>query len=531
MSPVTSKKKQKQAQIFETGFVDCDVMGLPFENSFVFTENEITRTIDDLHEKLNQGHLVQEEIDRYWLVLMMVYTQSSLLAQLPWQAFVLRHQDVFVQAHLPDIGQYIRMLTTKETHSHVMCRMIQYSLPYIKHNRLTFAKYDDVPDVVLIQLMQILLAMCLGLHHRSCKKPVWRLRFRIIAYMYTLMSTGSSYDWYLFCINNLNLIRIAIVEYFVYYVKQHMPCEFEMLRHLFGVHTNVENICAQFQININHFRSTHMQTDKLHWGILNEKAHVIIEKCNRICKGKPRMSQRRPKGAETMVKFQDETVKEALQMPVFDHIFYMRYHRPALSLTTLRGIQCIQDSIKWHALPSNLVSQQCQNLQIALYKDTQIYSHCVQLHQCLSCCAVTGNGNLQGQFRTDSNQIVSCSGCKSSTSVVSINMVGRVVTIFDTKYYLCPFCLDIHVWTGTGSEFTTCAREVVKPAIKPRQCTLCSRVHNLHEFTVLDDTLGIHQHISLCARHMPWSHQQHGIYNFETLIKAIECKLKHTHYI
>lgn len=531
MSPITSKNKHKDAQIFQEGFVDCDVMGLPFDHSLTFSENEITHTIDALHEQLNQGHPVQMEIDRYWLVLMMVYTKSTLLSQLPWQAFVLRPQDVFVQQSLPDIGQYIRMLTTRESHSHVMCRMIQYSLPYIKHNRLTFAKYEDVPEAVLVQLMQILLAMCLGLHHRSSKKPVWRLRFRIIAYMYSLMSTGTSYDWYLFCVNNLNLIRIAIVEYFVHFVQENMPCEFEMLRHLFGVHTNVEGICAQFQININHFRSTHMQTDTLQWVVLNEKAHIIIEKCNRICKGKPRMSQRRSKCSDAMVRFDDETVRQALQMPVFDHIFYMRYHRPGLSLKTLRGIRCMQDSIKWHPLPCNLVAQQCQNLQGALYRDTQIYSRCVQLYQCLSCCAITGNGHLEGQFRTDSNQVVSCGACKSCNSVVVVNMVGRIVTIFDTKYFLCPFCLDIHVWTGTGCEFTACSRETVRAEPKPRQCRLCSRVHNLHEFTVLDDVLGINQHISLCSRHMPWSHQHHGIYNFETLIKAIECKLKHTQYI
>tara|TARA_B100001758_G_scaffold205885_1_gene186353 strand:+ start:9042 stop:10565 length:1524 start_codon:yes stop_codon:yes gene_type:complete len=503
-------------------------MGLPFTNNFEFSENEVTRHIQSLYEEMNrEGRDMQTDIDRHWVALMMIYVKSPLLDALPWQYFVLNVKDVLVHDLLPDIGRHVRMLSMREENNDVMCRMIQYSLPYIKHNRLTFAKFEEVDTTLLVNLIQILLAMCLGLHSNTCKKPVWRLRFRLISYVYTLFATGSSYDLYLFCMNNLNLIRISLVEYFVYYVQRFMPCEYEMLQNLFGMQTNIEGVCTQFQININCFRSNHMQTDVLLWRDLNAKAHVIIEKCNRICKGKPRMTGRRHKTKDPYANSDDATIQMALSMSSIEPIALARYQECRPNIDALSMIDILRDTIKIHILPRNVVQSQCLKLHKALHKDTVVYSHSIFLYQCLRCRSTLSLGKMNSRLRTDSNGCVSCCNCSSHESIVKICVLGRVVEIFDYKFYFCHFCMGVHQWMGTGHEFTRCCMQPVKTRPPVKQCKLCQRVHNLQEMSVLDDVLGIRQTFYLCGRHMPLPYQQHLIYNFETLNKSIEYKMKH----
>ena len=475
-----------------------------------------------------EGCDLQVEIDRHWVAMMMIYVKSPLLQRLPWQSFVLKASDVLVYDSLPDIGHHIRMLTMRRENNDAMCRMIQYSLPYIKHNRLTFAKFSEVTVTLLVHLIQILLAMCLGIHSTTCKKPVWRLRFRLVSYIYTLFTTGTPYDLYIFCTSNLNLIRISLVEYFVYYVQRSMPCEYEMLRHLFGMHANIENICTQFQININSFRSNHMQTDKLLWRDLNAKAHIIIEKCNRICKGKPRITVRRNKTRDPFSLVDDKTIKLALSMNATEPMTMAQNHQTPVNLSAMTMIETIRDTIKVHTLPSNIVRDQCLKLHRAFYTDTAVFSRSVFFYQCLRCRANPNMEKMKTRLRTDANNCVTCSACQSSNSIAKVNVLGRIVEIFEHRYYFCHFCMGVHRWTGTGQEFTKCLQRqslVAKPVT--RQCQLCSRVHNLHEMTVLNDELGIRQSFYLCGRHMPLSHQQSLIYNFATLNKAIGYKMKH----
>lgn len=517
--------------IFKNGYADCDVTGLPFAFEFEFTSNEITQHLLHLHDQLNQGVSTQMEIDRYWIPLIMMYCRSPLLDMLPWQAFILKPEHVFSAKCLPDIGIHIRALSMRHESNHVMCRMIQYSLPYIKHNRLTFPKFNDVCNQTLVTLLQIVLAMCLGMHSDTIKKPVWQLRLRIFAYIYTLMATGTEYDLYLWCVNNLNLIRIALVEYFVSYVQNHMPCDYDILRTLFGVNTNVEHIFRQFQLNINYFRSNHLQHDHLLWNELNERAHTIIEKCNRICKGKPRITTMRRKRDQGLQHMSLKAIQLGLTLPKNRSIYSLHCMLPTCDVNTIRSVKELQHNIQVCVLPKSIIQLQCQRLQKALFTDTFLYANSVFLHRCIKCRLHNHDRNVAGQLRTDADGIISCCTCKTTESIVSINTLGRIVQCYDKKYYYCPQCLTVHEWMGTGQEFTHCCVRptVVEPVEK--QCLLCPRVHNLHAMSILDDRLGIKQHFLLCGRHVPWMHQQSLIYNLESLMKAIQYKNAHSNYI
>ena len=188
---------------------------------------------------------LQIEIDRHWIALMMIHSQSVVLLKKTWQYFVLSTNNVFALHHLCDIGSNVRKLSlTRQLSDDIMSRIIQYSLPYVKHNRLNFPRYKDVDADTLRKLISILLAQLMGIYPHVTKHPVWQLRYRIYAYIHTLLLHGNQYDHYFFCVNNVNLLRIAVIEYFVYFVNNHMPAEHHMLPFLFGTHVNVESFSS-----------------------------------------------------------------------------------------------------------------------------------------------------------------------------------------------------------------------------------------------------------------------------------------------
>ena len=108
------------------------------------SNEEVRAIVIDLHRRMNLGEDTQVEIDRYMLYMHLDVSGSPLLARLPWPNFVLRAEDVPGMLHMPDIGREIcEMLLFMPTKSS-MHKVLQYSMPYIKHNRLNFPAFADI---------------------------------------------------------------------------------------------------------------------------------------------------------------------------------------------------------------------------------------------------------------------------------------------------------------------------------------------------------------------------------------------------
>ena len=74
--------------------------------------------------------------------------------------------------------------------------------------------------------------------------------------------------------------------------------------------------------------------------------------------------------------------------------------------------------------------------------------------------------------------------------MVRVNVLGRIVQLYEKKFYFCHFCLSVHRWTSCGQEFTCCHYKQKQTAIRPRQCLLCARVHNLHDADAVSSAHG-----------------------------------------
>jgi hypothetical protein len=443
--------------------MDTNEMGLPFfPNDSICNDSPILKIIHDLYSKMHgnevQRYEIMREIDRYWFALFLQSIDSPLTKRIPWHSFVLKLSDVFSLDQLPDIGPCIRQLSLhRNISNNVMCRIIQYSLPYVKHNRLNFPRYVDVPHTELVDLIQITLAMLLSIYPHCTKQALWQLRFKIYIYIYHLLSRGNKYDQYTWCLNNINLIRIAMVEYFVYFVSTNMPAEYEILQTLFGCSGNVEVTFRQFLVNVEYFRTQNLQTTDLNWENIHKKSHYIIERCNRLCKAKPKLAKNHIKSENYTID--SVNLKRILDIPRCTHPFHAKIFNPNMTFDDMKHVYHIHRNIFIHVLPRSVFKIQA--------------------------------------------------------------MLGQIVSIFSKNYYFCHECLMVHEWKSIGVEFFKCPFAKKEQITKKSECILCKKNVNVNTFHVLDSKLGVMQSINLCLRHSPRDYQMKYIHSLHLLFECL----------
>ena len=150
------------ARVFQNGWVDVDATGLDFSKpsrlsglqdltlSSELGNPELTDKIQKVLVNMQKNKETKEnmhiELDAYWVAVFLHVTRSPLLQKFSWRFFLVPPGHIFDIKHVIDIGPYVRKLSvSRAISSDVMCRIIQYSLPYVKHNRLNFPRYKDMP--------------------------------------------------------------------------------------------------------------------------------------------------------------------------------------------------------------------------------------------------------------------------------------------------------------------------------------------------------------------------------------------------
>ena len=529
MSPATRSHKSNEPVLFEKGVFDlCSVVGRDINSSDREIVNTTVRAVvSKLHANMKAGHKTQPEIDRYLLLVYMEWSKSPLLALLPWQSFVLEVSHVPHLRDFVDIGAEVRAMLMNSEHRNTMHKLIQYSMPYIKHNRLNFPSFDDVHALELANMVRIIMACCLGVLRVNTKRPIFTLRVKMFAFFHTLLSTGDSIDLYIFCSTHLSLLRIDIIEYFMVFVESFLPAEKLILCARFHLENDVDEMFRSFFAIIDSFRQSTLQTSLLAFDVINQRAHNAIEKCNRITKGKTRQNKNTPTHATRPIA--DTIVYTAMHTPRFVHMVYASLVPQCVGMhfQSLHDIQHIHSLISVAALPANLAHHQARLvLQKFHQNSTSVYAS-TWLNVCMRCLVSNNKFSLANKMRVMSDGASYCSKCTSNEYVVRISTMGRIVKVHGTSFYFCVLCTCIHEWKSTGHEFFVCHRRQQPPALTEggRLCLVCRRSTSVTNWPVLDDRLGCMHNVTLCAKHRPLPHQEAGVYNLQTLRLAILHKL------
>ena len=111
---------------------------------------------------------------------------------------------------------------------------------------------------------------------------------------------------------------------------------------------------------------------------------------------------------------------------------------------------------------------QVQQLQRKILRDTVLSANSCYFFACMHCAKNVPDKRL----RTAENNAIVCGTCQSEDSIAKINIIGRVVSISQRKFYLCPFCMVVHEWLSCGYELTRCPHtpKLLSPA---RACVIC----------------------------------------------------------
>ena len=470
-------------------------------SSFMTTVPAHEVTLRALHDDLNQGLDVQPEIDRYLLAC--AAQVGGLRAQAVIEALVLPRALMRVEDCL-DIGVYVRQALLRQGTQGCagLQKLVVYSIPFVKHNRLTFPAMTEFSGTDLAAIMQVVLVACMGLIPGAKRRPTFRVRVLLVRTVHELIARGNVQQQYAFLVRNAQVLRVALTEYMLYFCVAYMPTEMQMLLELHRIEGSPA-VIEHMRACMDAFRTHALQRDALVWEDIAEHAQACNDKCNRVCKGKNRSSIVN-RGGSRCVAFSEEVVRASLELCPSSHVQILKHLHPSTPYCTLLAAREVHAAVRVFRLPPNLCRMQLAQMRNLVSCDTVAAMQSTTLYLCLSCLSARHVGDTN--MRLDASGAVGCNRCNQRSSVVGISMLGRLLRVDDVYFAYCPQCCCTHQWHC--EQGLLCNRRIPPPEPHtPRECQYCMRTLNIFHITVLDDELGVMHNVYLCRRHMPWQHR------------------------
>jgi hypothetical protein len=498
-------------------FKQSDVTGATSKISDSTCDPTLAATVRALILAINHRTAKQADLDRYAFAYFCSCTQHPILRNSTWQQLVLDEEDVFDVRFCADIGYSIRNIVLNVEQPDVLTKVIQSSLPYLKHNRLNFPSFDVCSNSGMHDITRIVFGCCLGIFDADGKKPPWTTRVYILVFMHELLSRGTKRDLYVFCTTHMALVRIAAIECFVYFLEKNMPIELELMPLIFSVQPTVTSLhFADLRQVCNNFRTVSFDGGEPSLSDLNAKAMLMLERCNRICSHKIRIPVRAP-DVGTNLSLVSEAINSPLSIDMIAQIVY-----PGLDAMQLVAFKAIQRLITREVLVLEFQDLQMQSLKEMLAENTLMAAKSLHCFVCFGC--IDSFTQLDRKMRLHHGSVVHCSNCNSHENVVSINCFHSIVCIKHTKYFWCPFCRVVHTWPASGHEMHTCDLHDTAKVRTKCVCLICRKTINIETFTLLDRKLGIIQTVHVCFKHKPWPHQMPYIYDLCSFRAAVVTK-------
>jgi len=196
---------------------------------------------------------------------------------------------------------------------------------------------------------------------------------------------------------------------------------------------------------------------------LEKIAHSYFERCTRAYRGIIIGNTIQPKPIDVAkkllhsvdimnhIKYIIENIHVSQNKNMFDiaHFFMFRENSILLHFAWL-----LTEIIKVKPLPSCIIEKQLNALSRRYSGDTYCMEQCKVLHICIVCVIKKGGAcgmRLRHDCQTDEIQCIYC----GSQSVLSIDVLGRIVTIGNDTIVLSSCCGQYIHYSGTGYEFAT----------------------------------------------------------------------------
>lgn len=490
------------------------------EQSFKSHVHELLQ-FSKLKTKKNPNHDDSaNNIMRYSTIAYLFITRHPILDIVPWKSLLAQEHEHFGLRNLPDTCSNIRALLHGYPCTSSMSKFFQFSLPFVKHNRMSFPSIQDSETVV--DIVRLIYATCCGIYPHSNKQPTWEIQVVLTGLFWQMLASSSDQESIAFCQQMSTLLRLALFENFLHNICNNMPADYDYLFQNIGTEVEIDTMLRSFKYTIDQFRLDCLQGDALDWTVIDEKAYVAIEKCNRLCRFQQIVEKKMKK---TVWNFDIEDIHVALNTPMVSDVAYFRFASKFKDSGNLLQQAKIQQEIGIHALPHNIYLQQLDNYNRQLLLEHSAAQSKSILFVCLKCrrSSIEHFGAIRLNI-AEKIEVV-CGKCNCAHSLCKIFVPGRLIRLNDTYFYWCIKCRQIHKWSGTGDEMQPmCCMMPQETKCVQKCCLLCHRTQQLHDIVVLNEKLGCMQNVTLCASHFPYEHVLKMIYNVESLRQAVTSK-------
>ena len=481
-----------------------------------------------LKERENESNIsnninFQEDLDV--LLLTGVYQYKMKISNFKELGFKLHKEHLLSTASIKDIGIFVRRLLLRWPMSDVLFKLYQYSMPFIKHNRLNFPSIQSISDESMMHMLQTIQMTCLGIHHNAFKKPTWKIRGKLFFFFNELLTRGTFADLYLFCQSHIYLLRISLIENFMSFLEKNMPTEESLLHQFIDTSYDHKKVSKMLYYIIDNFRQISFQDEFIDWTLVEEKAQQTIERCNRTCKSMPNFKKNRH--CVLFNKIDLKTFHMGMQSARLDKNQLCSYLQK-YDLLELASLHNFYARIQIYNLPLEIQLQQFQTLiQHGRYTHQNRYNSL--LYICLQCnekhsCALH-------DMRLHYYETPTCTFCNTKNFVIAIQTLGRLVRVHSSYYYFCIYCKHNHVWKSFGDELFKCSYQhnnsssmLVNRKKNDKQkgsvclhernsdqiqqkaakhCIVCLKTMQIILHNVFDSELGVMQSFYLCFKHSP----------------------------
>jgi hypothetical protein len=504
-------------------YAQSRVTGASFKLDESTCDADLLGIVKRLLLKANSDETQYHLLDKYLVAYFLSCTNAAIMQTLAWSHFVLADAHVFRTEHLVDIGRNIRQIIFGDLQTESFTRLVFFSMPYLKHNRLNLPSIHETKFADLQNCLRILYASCLGMLQSNSKKPPWSMRVQFHVFVHQLLLHATHQDLHIFFKHHLAILRVSLIEYVIFFIRRNMDMEYHIFEKIFCIDNRHSLQFDEIAGLINNFR-IHAYDDALFDTMrLNEKALLALERCNRMCSYKMNPCSIFRNADSVTAKdvlpkyFQCAFEIQKINSPLLLHILHADK-----SFQDVACIAAIQKSVCTYPLPSTLYKKQMRAIQAMHARHSLQAIYTTRCSVCLRCGLK--HGMLDDKMRIQDNDVIFCSGCNSCAYVVTINTLGVLLNIRGVLLFWCPCCAIVHKWLGTGYDCTSCAYIRRFESREIKECLLCKKRNSIQDVEVLNADLGFLANVTLCYKHRPWDYQLKWVCDLDSLKHALQTK-------
>lgn len=441
--------------------------------------------VEALHDRLPFHPEIRHLIDAH---LLSVWVSASS----PPPEYILPPADAYHYHNLPNLVPLLRIfLVSNAWESDLIGTLMS---PFCLHINRALKPQHLAPSTrsSRVAAVNVLHGLLLGLYPFSMRQPGFARRVAVAGWLREAMcAAGDTPTAPEFIRRNEALLTLAMAEYLANVICDFCPVEEALLIKLPQCRFVLNHLCDTFRGD----------TEVVPLDELNGRALAALASVQRqlkVCNHRP--CKRTVMRAQCH-RVTPEDVRGALDTPLVSPgsvnlVAQIQLIRPELDFVRIQAVEFIWQSVGIRNLPRSVYEAQRRTME-ARGSCRRLQGALALVHLCLKCAL--GSKPLLAQHKCSYDCATGrlfCTHC--AEQMQAVHLLGRVLSVRGTSFYLCPVCLIPTTWIdGCGP----CLRCQDASVIPPRQCAACDSRSIASTREIVDWANLCMDFVPLCHRH------------------------------